>query len=70
MDEKELALKGWVKKTTTDEPRLSELVDMYEQIGLEVRLEPFDPRAQPGCSECMKASPEKYMTIYTRRPTG
>lgn len=66
--EKELARQGWVKKSISDEPRLSELVEIYEEIGFEVHLEPFDPMAESGCSECMKASPSKYKTIYTRKP--
>ena len=41
--EAELAREGWQKQTTYDEPRLSELVEMYEEIGYQVHLEPFDP---------------------------
>ena len=64
--EKELIAQGWEKQTTYDEPRLSDIVEMYEETGFEVRLEPFDPFATPECTDCMKASPEKYKTIYTR----
>ena len=64
--EKELIAQGWEKQTTYDEPRLSEIMEMYEETGFEVRLEPFDPFTSPGCMDCMKASPEKYKTIYTR----
>jgi hypothetical protein len=64
--EEQLAKDGWKKQITYDEPRLSEMVEMYEEIGLEVHLEPFIPDENPGCSECMKISPHKYRTIYTR----
>ena len=64
--EKELIARGWEKQTTYDEPRLSEIVEMYEETGFEVHLEPFDPFFDQGCVDCMKASPEKYKTIYTR----
>jgi hypothetical protein len=64
---KELARKGWEKQTTFDEPRLSELVEMYKEIGFEVHLEPFHPDEEPGCTECMKADPDRYKTIYTRK---
>jgi hypothetical protein len=57
----------WEKRSTNDEPRLSELVKMYEEIGFEVLLEPFEPDKEPGCSECMKISPQLYQTIYTRK---
>ena len=65
--EEELVRDGWEKQTTYDEPRLSEMVAMYEEINFEVRLEPFNPDEEPGCSECMKNSPEMHKTIYTRK---
>ena len=64
--EKELIALGWEKQTTWDDPRLSEIVEMYEETGFEVHLEPFDPFTTSDCTECMKASPEKFKTIYTR----
>jgi len=66
MKKEELEKQGWVKQTTYDEPRLSEIVEMYEEMGFEVRLEPFDPDDETGCSECMKLQPDKYKTVYTR----
>jgi hypothetical protein len=65
--EEELAAQGWEKKTTYDEPRLSEILEMYEEMGFEVHLEPVNPEEEPGCSECMRIEPERYKTIYTRR---
>ncbi len=63
----ELIREGWERQSTYDEPRLSEMVATYEEIGFEVHLEPFDPLSEPGCTECMKISPEKHKTIYTRK---
>ncbi len=65
--EEQLTRQGWAKKATYDEPRLSEMVDMYKEIGLEVHLEPFHPDQEPGCTGCMAITPEKYKTVYTRR---
>ncbi|QTA89507.1 hypothetical protein [Desulfonema magnum] len=62
-----LTREGWTKQVTYDEPRLSELVEMYEELDLEVHLEPFHPDEASGCVECMKASPEKFKTIYTKK---
>ena len=62
-----LVLDGWERQNTLDEPRLSEVAEMYREIGFEVRIEPFDPDRETGCTECMKASAEKYKTIYTRK---
>jgi len=62
-----LVLEGWERQNTLDEPRLSEVAEMYREIGFEVRIEPFDPDRESGCTECMRASAEKFKTIYTRR---
>ncbi len=62
-----LASQGWEKQATYDEPRLSEVVDTYREIGLEVHLRPFHPNDEPGCAVCMASMPEKYKTIYTRK---
>ncbi len=65
--EKELVESGWKKQTTLDEPRLSEMIELYKEIGFEVRLEPFDPGDDPNCTECMLRSPQQFRTIFTRK---
>jgi hypothetical protein len=65
--EKELFGQGWEKRTTYDEPRLSELAEMYAELGFEVHQEPFDLADQPDCAECMRQQPERYKTIYVRK---
>ena len=62
-----LISEGWEKKATYDDPRLSEMVAMYEEIGLEVHLEPFDAEHEDGCTGCLQLSPEQFKTIYTRK---
>ena len=37
-----IARDGWKKQATCDDPRLSEMAEMYERIGFEVHLEPFN----------------------------
>lgn len=64
--EETLIKQGWQKQSTLDEPRLSDAIEAYEEIGFEIHLEPFHPEEETGCTECMKISPEKYKTIYTR----
>jgi hypothetical protein len=61
---------GWERQLTLDEPRLSDVAEMYREAGFEVRIEPFDPDKESGCTACMKASADKFMTIYTRRLTA
>ena len=65
--ENELIREGWQKQSTNDEPRLSELADMYKDIGYEVFLEPFHPNQEPGCTECMKNQADRYKTIFIRK---
>jgi len=63
----QLIREGWADRGTFDEPRLSEVVDEYREIGFAVRVEPFEPAAAFGCAACMLAAPELYKTVYTRK---
>jgi len=65
--EEELTSQGWEKQTTHDEPRLSDVVEMYKEMNFEVHLEPFIPDEESGCIACVKAMPDKYKTIYTKK---
>ena len=64
--EEELIRDGWTRQTTYDEPRLSEIAEMYRELGLEVHLEPLQPQSEPQCTECMLLTPERFKTVYTR----
>jgi hypothetical protein len=58
---------GWTRQFVAAEPRLSEAVELYRSLGLEVRLEPIGPESLEGdCSACMEASPDQFKVIYTR----
>jgi hypothetical protein len=63
--EEELKKDGWEKRFTTDEPRLSEMVEQYKELGFEVLLDPFDPSSEE-CTACITAFSDRYKTIYTR----
>ena len=65
--EEKLIKEGWEKQATYDDPRLSEMVEMYQEIGLEVHLEPFNAADETGCSSCMQIMPDFFKTIYTQR---
>ena len=64
--EEELKKQGWEKRFTMDEPRLSEMVDQYKELGFEVLLEPVDISSEE-CTTCITASHDRYKTIYTRQ---
>ncbi len=68
--EEELVAEGWTRQFNTDEPRLSEAVEMYQEMGLEVHLEPvvIDPDS-PECQMCYEQDCDRYKTIWTR-PKG
>ena len=74
--EEELAALGWEKRFIADEPRLSEMRELYESIGFDVLLEPLPSKeelalcAEGGCTVCFDVDPEKYRTIYTRARDG
>ena len=63
--EEELKKDGWTKRFTMDEPRLSQAVVQYEEIGFEVLLDPIDTSSEE-CTSCMTTSIGRYKTIYTR----
>jgi len=66
----QLAAEGWQRQSVYDEPRLSEMADMYREIGFEVHLEPFHPEEEKGCAGCLAAFPDRYKTLYTRKREG
>jgi hypothetical protein len=80
---KELEKEGWVKQFVASEPRLSEAVNLYTELGFEVRLEPL-PKGQEcdtcsgpeghlekeECRICFEGFEDQYKIISTRRRTG
>ncbi|MEW5912034.1 MAG: hypothetical protein AB1814_05730 [Thermodesulfobacteriota bacterium] len=71
--EAQLKAQGWTRQFMADEPRLSEAVQEYRELGFAVHLEEVDLAAcaqEDGCSACF-ASPEaaaRCKIIFTRRP--
>jgi hypothetical protein len=63
--EEELKKEGWEKRFTTDEPRLSEAVEQYREIGFEVLVEPVDITSFE-CTSCLTGADDHTKTIYTR----
>jgi len=64
----ELQRQGWQLQFTTDEPRLSEAVELYESLGYEVCVEPMCSELPlPECATCYERFCDKYQTIFIRR---
>jgi hypothetical protein len=79
----ELQKEGWVKQFVASEPRLSEAVNLYTELGFEVHLEPL-PKGQEcdtcsgpeghlekeECRICFEGFEDQYKIIFTRRRKG
>jgi hypothetical protein len=75
-EEDRLEREGWSKRFVASEPRLSEAVEMYQEAGFEVHLEPLskDPICDSctgteegdDCRVCFEGSEDLYKIIFTR----
>ena len=61
----ELEAQGWTACFVADEPRLSEAVELYESLGMEVHLEPVRPDSAE-CATCLEHCLDRYKMIHTR----
>lgn len=57
---------GWKRRTVTDEPRLSELTELYEELDFEVLVLPVSEEDLNGCTVCFDEDSTRYKTIFTR----
>jgi len=68
--EETLIAEGWTRQFNASEPRLSEALELYEEMGLEVHLEPVVVDPDSGeCQKCFEDEPDRYKIIWTR-PKG
>ncbi|HUU87754.1 hypothetical protein JJE00_06605 [Candidatus Bathyarchaeota archaeon] len=59
---------GWIKRTTIDEPRLSEIILEYESLGYEVHLEPVTLEdLGEECKKCYQSQIDKLKNVYVRK---
>ena len=71
-----LEARGWTRRFTAYEPRLSEAINLYRESGFEVLLinlpsektviDCFKNKEKYECLECFNGIEEKYRIIYTR----
>ena len=65
----ELLSHGWVKQTTIGEPRLSEIVENYRNMGYDVHVveHPVEPSVD-GCNSCFHGDEgsQMYGDVYIR----
>ncbi|HNQ62627.1 MAG: hypothetical protein ILNGONEN_00903 [Syntrophorhabdaceae bacterium] len=73
--EDELINAGWAKRFVACEPRLTEMVEMYKEIGFKVHLEPLPSKEEidaQGCNEnectaCFDVDRDRYRIIFTKQ---
>ena len=63
----EAQIKGWERRGIYDDPRLTQISKMYEELGFIVKIEPVRPEIEAGCIECIKENPDKYKVLYTKK---
>ena len=65
---RKLVEKGWIRRFTAEEPRLSEMKEFYESLGLEVLVTSATPEEAQECAACFDIPEfgDRYKTIYTR----
>lgn len=69
--ERKLIEEGWERRLIACEPKLSEIADLYREIGFEVLVVPLSEVMDESCEEkectyCYDLDKEKYMVIYTK----
>jgi len=66
----EMEREGWIKRSILDEPRLTEVAEMYRSIGFEVAVLPLELNSMEGCTSCLDGSIGRYCVVYTRDREG
>ena len=71
-----LEQQGWTKQFVTNEPRLSEVVEIYKEAGFQVHLEPLpsqrkhpaEEKCKPDadCRQCFEGFEDQHKIIFTR----
>ena len=66
-----LVAEGWERRFTADEQRAKEAMELYSQLGYEVRAEPVSPEElYDECQDCRTVVSYRFCTIYTRKKTS
>lgn len=69
MDRDILIKEGWEKRGIYDEPRLSEICEMYKELGFDVLVFPYEPDYDGLCNQCFDSNfdSKKFKVVYTKK---
>jgi len=63
-----LIAQGWERRFTADKQRAKEAMELYSELGYEVRAEPVLREEVPNdCQDCRTVVSYYFQTIYTRK---
>jgi hypothetical protein len=66
----ELETGGWQHRFEAEAIRAGELIDLYQDLGFEVTTRKIAPQEiGPECAGCAIVACQRYVALYTRRPT-
>jgi branched-subunit amino acid aminotransferase/4-amino-4-deoxychorismate lyase len=60
-------MRDWKEVAIDGERHVKRLIDMYEELGFEIRLEEVDPEEVKHCTQCLRQTGEKIYRVYARR---
>ncbi len=63
-------IEGWDVRFIGDEPRLSEVVKLYRELGFEVMVKDFQPELCSGCTACFDETLGKPVKVVYVREAG
>lgn len=66
MDNEKMEREGWKLASTTSGEHLKRILEMYEELGFEVRTEEVSPPECGECTICFTEDNETITRVYTR----
>jgi len=63
-----MTAEGWERRFTVDAQRIQEVIELYSQLGYEVRAVPLPAEEfHDDCIDCQSVIAKNFKTIYTRK---
>lgn len=72
MDMSWLEKEGFTKRGVFEDPRLSEIVEMYKEAGFDVVVVDYENTDPDSCKQCYegKEMKKRYKVVYTKKIGG